>query len=220
MKMKIIAVFAFVIGSFTAFAIQCTMCGQTMLESDTYCTNCGRERYEAPPAVQKPRVPAYVPQPSPPPAFQEQRRQTNYDNRSESESSDGVGERLLGMGRGVVTVTLSPLNVFRGVTTSFNCFFSDSSKDGSVSEKGSFDAGQLGPLGAVLAGGVISICTVVGVTLGSFTTCVDACNGVFDIGTVGYYGDWLYDSKERGKPTPWIWDRGWITKKVPWIDRK
>ena len=216
MKIKVLTVFSLVIGSFTAFGIQCTTCGQNMLESDKYCPNCGRERYEEPPAVQKQEMPAYVPQPSPPPAFQEQRYQTSYDNRSEYGSSDGVGERLLGMGRGLSTITLSPLNVFRGLTTSFNWL--GQSYDSQKSE--SFNLGHLGAVGAIIAGGVVSVYAAVGVTFGSVTTCADVVNGSIDMVTVGYYGDWLYDSKESGKPTPWVWERKWNTSAVPWINRE
>ena len=216
MKMKIITVFALVIGSLPAFGIQCTVCRQTLLERDKYCPNCGRERYETPSAAPKPEIPASVSQPSPPPAVQEQWRQTSYDNRPESGSADGVGERLLGMGRGLATITLSPLNVFRGLTTSFNWLVQ--SCDSQRSD--SFNLGHLGAVGAIIAGGVASVYAAVGVTFGSVTTCADVVNGSIDMVTVGYYGDWLYDSKESGKPTPWVWERKWNTSAVPWINRE
>ena len=166
--------------------------------------------------MQKPKIPAYVPPPSSPPAFQEQRYQTSYDNRSAYGSSDGVGERLLGMGRGLATITLSPLNVFRGLATSYNWLVQ--SYD---SQKGdSFNLGNLGAVGAIIAGGVVSVYAAVGMTFGAVTTSADAINSSFDMVTIGYYGDWLYDSKGSGKPTPWVWERKWNTSAVPWINRE
>ena len=126
-----------------------------------------------------------------------------------------VLNRLEGMGRGIVTTALSPLNIIRGMATGLSWL---SSAD-NTSKKDSFDAGQLGPLGAVLAGGVISVCIAGGVVVGTVTTCTDAVDGVIDFGSAGLYGDWLYDSKASGKPTPWIWERKWV-EKIPWIDRK
>lgn len=204
MEKKGITAFALVIGSFTVFGAQCRSCGIDILENDKFCPNCGRERYEETLAVQKPEIPAHVPQPSHLPAFQEQWRQKNYDNQFESGSSDGVGEHLLGMGRGLVTTVLSPLNIVRGMVT--GCLWIEAS--------GLPNAGGE----AILYGSPFFI--AVGAAMGSFATCADAINGSLDMVTAGYYGDWLYDSKGSGKPTPWVWEREWDTSAVPWINRK
>lgn len=144
------------------------------------------------------------------------RETDSHSKEPDSVALSAVINRLGGMGRGIVTTALSPLNIIRGMATGLSWL---SSTD-NASKKDSFDAGQLGPLGAALAGGAISVCIVGGVVVGTITTCTDAVDGVIDFGSAGFYGDWLYDSKASGNPTPWIWERKWVEKKMPWIDRK
>ena len=190
MKAKAIVISAFFFCCFASFGFPCPNCGESMLEEDNFCQNCGKHRgiVASPPSV----------------GSQEQWRPSNYGNRYESSASDGVGERLLGMGRGLATIVLSSLNVVRGMAT--GCAWIEAS--------GLPNAG--GEAMLYCAPVFISV----GAAMGSFATCADAINGTLDMVSVGYYGDWLYDSEERGKPTPWIWERKWYASAIPWVDRE
>ena len=185
--------------SLPLFALQCEWCHHPMLEDYLCCRNCGKEKGTHPPRP--------------------------YDfHDTEDDVSSAVIDKLAGTGRGLVTISLSPFNVVRGMGTGFHWLFSlGSSTQDSSSEStdgSSIDGGDLGPLGAVLAGGAISFCVAAGATLGTVTTCADVTNGTFDMISVGYYGDWLYDSEVSGKPTPWIWKRKWYSSQFPWINKE
>ena len=181
-----------------------------MLDEDVFCPNCGWK---------KPKIPKVSPERMSPTSPQSNRQhlQSAYGNetvdRPESgdglstESGDGlsmVGDRCAGVGRGIATVALSPLNVFRGMVAGL-CW------TGAVFEGGPNDGSAL-----YLA----MLLVPVGTVFSSFAICADAINGTFDVATGGYYGDWLYDSEASGKPTPWIWERKWNTGEIPWVDRK
>jgi len=187
--MKTMLVFFAVFCSLATFGLSCPSCGQSMLVTDKYCPNCGKERN-----VESPKT---IPHPS-------YDLSTYYHNTTDrghgsgNGSSSTVGDRFTGTGRGMATVALSPLNIVRGVTTGFNWTKTLGASDGYVFI------------------GIVGFTAV----LGSFATCADAINGTFDMVSVGYYGDWLYDSRASGKPTPWIWERKWLSNQIPWIDRE
>lgn len=204
-KLGVICAVAFLCG--TCFATwKCPKCHETNLDTDTYCPYCIQE-INVQPSGQSSTPPTTDPRPG-------------YDHSHEYGDDSSVAlDRLAGTGRGLATIVLSPLNVARGVATGFNWLFS---RDGAPNGSGgsSIDGGDLGPLGAVLAGGAISFCVAAGATLGTITTCADVTNGTFDMISVGYYGDWLYDSEVSGKPTPWIWKRKWYSSQFPWINKE
>lgn len=215
--MKAVMIFVSLAFSLSAFGFACRSCGEPMGDGDNFCQNCGRAKYENDPERFKPKEPVYVPQPAPA-LPQEQSQPYSYRHRYQSYSTDGIGERLSGMGRGLVTTALSPLNVIRGISTGCHWLFSDDTA--SQNEQGGITLGHLGAVGGLIAGSVISVFVATGATLGTITTCADAINGTFDMVSVGYYGDWLYDSKGSGRPTPWIWERKWYTGEFPWIGRE
>lgn len=193
MKTKTILVIT-IFPCFTAFGSVCGHCGGILLSGDRYCHVCGMERYESVVSNE----PEY-----------------NYS----ANSSSGAADRLAGMGRGFVTTVFSPLNVVRGTATGWKWLVSGAESQ-TAANTGGITIGDLGPIGAAIAGGAISVCVGTGMTFGAFTTCVDAINGTLDMITAGYYGDWLYDSKESGQPTPWIWERKWYSSRFPWIGRE
>ena len=212
MEMKTILIFVCFFCCLTVFGFSCPDCGVPMRDGCRFCTNCGREKYEQ-------VVDAPSPDSKPVQQTSSYRRYDTYNRYGHDDnSSSPVVDRLAGTGRGLVTTTLSPFNVFRGMATGFHWLFSDSGH--SERQQGGISVGDLGPLGAAICAGAISGCAAIGVTLGAITTGADVINGTFDMLSVGYYGDWLYDSKGVGNPTPWIWEREWYTGKMPWINRK
>ena len=211
METKVVMMMLLCCNALVLWGVSCPGCGNAMLDNDNFCQNCGRSREEkpvkkqAPPPMRQPvSQPVYRPvvrqaQPSYHPS-----RPNGYSNRSGGEFS--FGDRLGGIGRGLSTAVISPLNLFRGMTVGV-CWTA------SMVEGANIQDGQ-----AVM---YLSLLTIpVGTAFSSFAICADAINGVVDFGTAGYYGDWLYDSTESGKPTPWIWERKWKTCDVPWIERK
>ena len=111
---------------------------------------------------------------------------------------------------------LSPFNVVRGVGAGLHGIFAADRE----AAKGGVNGADLGPLGGVIAVGGISVFAAGGAVCGAVTTCADAVNGILDTVSLGYYGDWLYDTRSSGRPTPWIWERKWYASEFPWIDRK
>ena len=206
---------------FPLFALHCAWCRQQMLEGDNYCQNCGMKKASAASMEQlKP-----TPQPTyhsvsrtSPSTSPRQSHISNYHCQSGFGMSDGVCGRFLGMGRGIVAAALSPLNIIRGALTgaSWACE--------AAGLKRRFDGTYYAPnnndVDAAIAVYMLnSITCPVGTVVGAFTTCADAINGVADLMSAGYYGDWLYDSNLKGHPTPWIWDREWRSSNIPWINR-
>ena len=198
MNVKIVMVTLFCCNAYVLWGYSCPGCGGAMLNSDNFCQNCGRSREQT---VSQPVYRPVVRQSQP--SYYSSGANA-YSNVSDSDFS--LGDRLTGVGRGLATAALSPLNIFRGMTVGV-CWTA------SVVESAKIQDGQ-----AIM---YLSLLTIpIGTALSSFATCADAINGTLDFGTAGYYGDWLYDSKAPGKPTPWIWERKWKTCEVPWIERK
>ena len=200
--MKTIMTFAFFICSFTTFGFLCPNCAQYMLDGDAFCPNCGLE---------KSKIPKVAPERIPPTSPQSNRQhlQSAYGKETEDRSESGdslsmVGDRCAGIGRGIATVALSPLNLFRGMVAGL-CWTEAMDKGAPKDGSALYLALLVVPVGTVFS---------------SFVICADAINGTFDVATGGYYGDWLYDSEASGKPTPWVWERKWNTGEIPWIDRK
>ena len=129
-----------------------------------------------------------------------------------------VGARFAGMGRGLVTAGLSPLNCVRGALAggAWSCEGAGMVRnhDGTYSNPTPRDPGP-----EFAAQTLIWVCMPIGVVSSSFAICADAINGTLDIATLGYYGDWLYEGKQKGSPTPWIWERKWMSNEIPWIER-
>ena len=128
-----------------------------------------------------------------------------------------VGDRLAGVGRGVVTATLAPLNFVRGMMTGGAWAFEAAGCPRSADGTYSVNRSRPGQEFAVQT--YIWFTIPVGAAAGSFSACADLVNGTLDTVTLGCYGDWLYESDNEGKPTPWIWERKWRTSRIPWIDR-
>lgn len=193
-------VILFAMSSIPLRAVQCAWCNQPMLEDDQYCHNCGKGKSTQPPVIRS-QVPVDVAKPV------VRGYDAYHSNRQygyESDPYTGFGGHLAGMGRGLSTTSLSALNVVRGMGT--GCAWIES-------------------VGLHKAGGeAVLYCSPffisVGTVMGVFATCADVINGVFDLISVGYYGNWLYDSNESGRPTPWIWERKWYDNEIPWINRK
>ncbi len=186
------------------FALQCAWCNQPMQEDYLCCRNCGKEKGTHPPEAkhQEPvYMPAYVSPEKNTPVVQDYGTYRGYSYRDDAFS--GFGGHLAGMGRGLATTSLAPLNFVRGMGS--GCAWIDSVN---MSNAG----GE-----AVLYGGILFIS--VGAVMGTFATCADVINGVLDTVSVGFYGNWLYDSAESGRPTPWIWERKWLDNGIPWINR-
>lgn len=168
-----------------------------MYRTKKFCTRCG------------------APQPTKLPA-----RSARYSSSPTYSSGflSNVGERFAGMGRGLVTVGLSPLNCIRGalVGGAWSCEGAGMVRnhDGTYSNPTPRDPGP-----EFAAQTLIWVCLPIGVVSSSFATCADAINGTLDVATLGYYGDWLYEGKQKGSPTPWIWERKWMSNEIPWIDR-
>lgn len=186
------------------FALRCAWCNQPMQDDYLVCGNCGKEKGTRPPEMER-QKPAYGPadtSPTPPaPVVQDYGAYSHYGYRDDTFS--GFGGHLAGMGRGLATITLSPLNIVRGMGT--GCAWTDS-------------------VGVANAGGeAILYCSLffisVGAATGTFATCADVINGVLDTVSAGFYGNTIYASKEPGRPTPWIWERKWLDNGIPWIDR-
>ena len=201
--MKTIVVFFVLFCSIATFGLSCPSCGQSMLVTDQFCPNCGKEKnVESPKSMPRP-YPSQVPMRRP---FVESSKSytlqsshvPTYRTEASCDSSRGIVARLSGMGRGLVTVTFSPLNFFRGAAHGVKWISKTRATDGYV------------------ASGML----VVGTVTGTFAVVADIVNGSIDFASVGYYGDLLYDSPASRHPTPWIWERDWAANKFPWIDRK
>ena len=177
----------------TAFGLLCPQCSQYMLDGDKFCPNCGWEKRVPPPEAPRHYIPPAEPKSNALPYHEYVKNQS---------SGNCVGERLAGIGRGMATAILSPLNLFRGAGTG-------------VSWTESIGGG--GTVGLYGVGLFISV----GTAFGSFATCADAINGSLDMVSCGYYGDWLYErDDEKGHPTPWVWKRKWKANAIPWIGRE
>lgn len=208
-------------------ALQCAWCKQHMLDGDNYCQNCGREKASAS-SFEQPKPtpqPTYRPDASLPSSSESQwrRHNSNYHYQSCSGLSDGVGGRFLGMGRGIVTTVLSPLNIIRGALTGASWACESAGSALQRRPDGTYQAapGHENDVSAALTVQVVAYATIpAGTAIGAVTTCADAVNGAVDLITLGYYGDWLYDSKDiEGNPTPWIWRRSWRSPEIPWINK-
>ena len=200
---------------------QCNHCKENVLNSDKFCPYCGQILIVQP----KPTPPQARPQiPASPPYRSIHQTQPSYYSRDEyhhHESDAGefsLVDRLGGMGRGIITAVLSPLNVIRGalVGASWACESAGLKRR----SDGTYYAPNNSDVDAALGAYMLNHVTCpVGTVVGAFTTCADAVNGVVDLISAGYYGDWLYDSNLKGHPTPWVWEREWKTTNIPWINR-
>lgn len=100
-------------------------------------------------------------------------------------------ERFAGMGRGLLTAVFSPMCLLRGMD------YGGSLVTGGKEVDNLFTA-----MGAELM-------MIPGVALGSVGMCADVIDGVADLISFGYYGDWLYCPETAHSPTPWFWERKW-----------
>lgn len=219
---RILSIFCglFILAECAAATRQCNLCKENVLDSDKFCPYCGQVLIVQPEPL-SPQTSQSVPAPSYSPIQQIQPSDYSYDEHHHHEPEAvefSLVDRFGGMGRGLVTITLSPFNVVRGVGTGLHWIFAD--RDTATVNESGINGADLGPLGGVIAIGGISIFAAGGAVCGMVTTCADAVNGVLDTVSIGYYGDWLYDSKWKGTPTPWIWERKWWSNEFPWIDRE
>ena len=230
-EMKLLRLFVVLLGACAASASayasarQCPQCSEKILESNRFCPHCGWSFVAQDPVQSPTPQPAVSPKPVPQPLESPVQKPTQvpaqqpspdlystarysyheHGHRQKYDSSVAL-DRMAGTGRGLSTLALSPLNVFRGMVTGL-------SWTGAVVDSTKLQDGQ-----AIM---YLAILTVpVGTVFSSFAICADAINGTVDLISLGYYGDWLYDSKSSGHPTPWLWEREWNSSKIPWIDRK
>lgn len=114
-------------------------------------------------------------------------------------------ERFAGMGRGLLTAVFSPMCLLRGMD------YGGSLVTGGKEVDNLFTA-----MGAELM-------MIPGVALGSVGMCADVIDGVADLISFGYYGDWLYCPETAHSPTPWFWERKWDYSDgridFPWITK-
>ena len=140
---------------------------------------------------------------------EEQPSATSY--RQMQVASNGVDkpfsllERFAGMGRGLLTAVFSPMCLLRGMD------YGGSLVTGGKEVDNLFTA-----MGAELM-------MFPGAALGSVSMCADVIDGCFDLLSLGYYGDWLYNPKTEHSPTPWFWERKWDYSDgrfdFPWITK-
>lgn len=102
---------------------------------------------------------------------------------------------LVGMGRGVGTLLMAPLNYVRGLTYVQH-----------VSHEWESDGAE---------SGLAKIFALPMIVFETLPMCADIVDGAVDITSFGYYGDWLY---KDGKNSPWWFDRD--DEVFPWITRK
>lgn len=101
---------------------------------------------------------------------------------------------ILGMGRGLATFCMSPLNYIRGLSYVQN-----------VSAGWETNGAE---------SGIAKIFAVPMIVFETVPFAVDIVDGVLDVASFGHYGDWLYDDN---KNSPWWFDRD--DKIFPWIQK-
>lgn len=176
-----------------AMALTCGQCKREVLATDSFCQNCGADVI-APPLV--------LPTPSPQPKPELQSHEYRSNEQSWTSSSTDL-PFYQGMGRGLVTVCGSPLECMRFVGISF---VEVVDWDKRTSRNSSFNAGDLGPIGAALAGGLIVGTAAVGVAGGCVSAVGDVCVGTLDLLTFGVVGDAVWKGQKK---SPYFWSRRW-----------
>lgn len=122
-----------------------------------------------------------------------ERQYRNLKAKYEAAESEG-SLFIVGMGRGLATLIMSPLNYIRGLSYVQN-----------VSKGWETDGAESG-LAKIFAIPMIVFETVPFVA--------DVIDGALDVVSFGYYGDWLYGD---GKNSPWWFERD--DKVFPWIQK-
>lgn len=178
----------------TAFAELCPRCH--IYVAGNYCRRCG---------TQKPSLTVV------------QAKQSESAPVLSENLGPAFGDRLAGFGRGIVTAALAPLNFIRGMMSGGAWAFEAAGCP--RNSDGTYSVDRTGPGQEFAIQTYIWFTLPVGTAAGSFCACADLVNGTLDTVTLGYYGDWLYKSINEGEPTPWIWERKWMTPEIPWINR-
>ena len=176
-----------------ALALTCTKCNGVVLPTDTFCTKCGADVVVPPLELSSP----------PPQSMSAPQSYTYRSNEQVWSPSSADLPFYQGMGRGLVTTCGSPLECVRLVGVSFVEVLDWDKRN---SRSSSFNAGDLGPLGAVLAGGIVVGAAAVGVVAGGISAVGDVCVGTLDFLTFGTVGDAVWKDQKKH---PYFWGRRW-----------
>lgn len=188
---KMLLILMLIISSLVASAEEywCPKCQAEVLADDVFCPSCRYRLKEPLSSVSAPT--------------QEQTFAPQYQYGYTSSSSQGGLPFYQGMGRGLVTVCGSPLECIRFVGISF---VEVVDWDKRTSGNSSFNAGDLGPIGAALAGGLVVGTAAVGVAGGCVSAVGDVCVGTLDFVTFGVVGDAVWEGQKK---SPYFWSRRW-----------
>lgn len=191
MKIKL-SILLLIFSSLVASAEEywCQKCLAEVLADDVFCPSCGN-RLKDSSSSESTLIPERT--------FVPQCQNEDY----EPSSSYGGLPFYQGMGRGLVTVCSSPVECVRLVGVSFVEVVEWDKRN---SRSSNFNAGDLGPLGAALAGGLLVGTGAVGVVAGSISAVGDVCVGTLDFLTFGTVGEAVW--KDQGK-SPYFWQRRW-----------